>query len=279
MEDVKDAARLLEDTYRNSACFNGYVSIEVLPEFARDPDRTIKSAREIFGQIGMPNIMIKVPGTKEAPEAIRALTSEGINVNATLLFSLKHYEACAKAYIEGLKDRLGDKKDIKNVFSVASVFVSRIDTKIDDVLECAGTERMKGKAAVANSKMIYRRFKEIFKAGDFPILLQKGANPQRVLWASTSTKNPAYSDLKYVEELIGPDTINTMPPQTVKAFLDHGKPELRLENGLDEARSDLAELERLGIDIDGISSEIQAAGVIAFQNSFDKLIQSIEQKM
>lgn len=262
LEDVSMAADLLRDTYEKTDRLDGYVSIEVLPELAHDAAGTVKAALDIFKRINKPNIMIKVPGTKEAPEAIRTLTKEGINVNVTLLFSVKHYETCARAYIDGSEGR--------GVFSVASVFVSRIDTKLDKVFEEKKINELKGKIAVANAKMIYRKFKEL----DF-----KGGNIQRVLWASTSTKNPAYSDVKYVEELIGPDTINTMPPETIDAFLDHGKAELTVEKDLDKAKSYLAKLKSLGIDIDETCQEIQDAGVTAFQNSFDKLIRAIEQKI
>ncbi|MGB2706444.1 MAG: transaldolase, partial [Candidatus Omnitrophota bacterium] len=240
LEDVSMAADLLRDTYEKTEHLNGYVSIEVLPELAHNPTETVKAARAIFKRINKPNILIKVPGTKEAPEAVRALTKEGVNVNVTLLFSVKHYETCARAYIDGLQDR--------NVFSVASVFVSRVDTKLDKIFEEKKIDELKGKIAVANAKMIYRKFKEL----DF-----KGGNIQRVLWASTSTKNPSYSDVKYVEELIGTETVNTMPPQTVDAFLDHGRVEVTIEKDLDKARSCLAKLKSLGIDIDETCQEIQ----------------------
>lgn len=270
IEDVSKAARLLTNTYEKSNHLDGYVSIEVLPELAHNPAETVRTAREIIKKINMPNIMIKVPATAEAPEAIRQLTKEGINVNMTLIFSVKHYEAGALAYIAGLKDRLKEKKDISNIFSVASVFISRVDTKIDKILENAQKENLKGRAAVANAKMIYQKFRKLFEPGS--------ANIQRVLWASTSTKNPAYKDVKYVEELIGKETVNTMPPPTVEAFLDHGEVKLTVENGIDEARVFLTELKSLGIDIDRICQEIQDAGVKAFQASFDKLIHAIEQK-
>ena len=278
-EDVSMAADLLKDTYKKTGCLDGYVSIEVLPEYAHDAEKTIESAREIFKKIQKPNIMIKVPGTKEAPEAIRALTREGLNVNVTLLFSVEHYGACAKAYAEGLKDRLREANDIKNVFSVSSIFVSRIDTKLDKIFGERKKNELAGKIAVANSKMIYQSFKEIFKSSDFNGLKTKGANMQRVLWASTSTKNPSYNDVKYVEELIGPDTINTMPPVTIDAFLDHGKVAVTVENDLDGEKAYLDKLKTLGIDIERVCQEIQDAGVTAFQNSFDKLIRSIESKI
>ncbi|UCD55633.1 MAG: transaldolase [Candidatus Omnitrophota bacterium] len=279
VKDVSLAADLLKDTYKSSNHLDGYVSIEVLPEFAHNPEETIKSGREIAAKIARPNIMIKVPGTKEAPEAIRALVREGINVNVTLLFSLEQYEICATAYIEGLKDRLKEGRDIKNIFSVASIFVSRVDTKIDKILEDIGNEELKGKIAVSNAKVIYQSFKKLFGGEEFQGLKTKGANVQRPLWASTSTKNPVYSDVKYVEELIGAQTINTIPPHTIDAFLDHGKTELTVENQLDEAKSYLARLKALGIDIDDICRQTQDAGVKAFQASFDKLILSIEKKM
>lgn len=279
VKDVKAAALLLRDTYDKTNHLDGYVSIEVLPEFAHDPHQTIRTAHQIFNQIASPNIMIKVPGTKEAPEAIRALTRVGINVNATLLFSVKHYQTCAQAYIEGLKERLKRGRDIKNIFSVTSIFVSRVDTKIDKVLENLQNEELKGTIAVANAKMIYQRFKEIIASKEFQDLKSKGANVQRVLWASTSTKNPLYNDVKYVEELIGPQTINTMPPATIDAFFDHGKIGLTIEKDLDKAKSDLTKLKAFGIDIDETCQEIQDDGVKAFQASFDKLIQSIEQKI
>lgn len=270
LEDISMAADLLRDTYETTNHLDGYVSIEVLPEFAGDPGGTVKAARDIFRRIAKPNIMIKVPGTKESPEAIRTLTREGISVNVTLLFSVEHYERAATAYIEGLKDRIKEGKDNRGVFSVASVFISRVDTKLDKTFEEKKIKDLKGKIAVANAKMIYQKFKKL----NF-----KGGNIQRPLWASTSTKNPAYRDVKYVEELIGPDTVNTIPPATVEAFLDHGKTHpWPLEKDLDKAKSDLAKLKALGIDIDQVCQEIQDAGVSAFQTSFDKLIHSIKQK-
>jgi len=270
VEDVSMAADLLRDTYERTNHLDGYVSIEVLPELARDAAGTIKAARDIFYRIGKPNIMIKVPGTAESSGAIRELIKEGINLNVTLLFSIRHYQACANAYIDGLQDRMKEGRPVKNIFSVASVFVSRVDTKLDKIFEEKKAEELKGKIAVGNAKMIYRKFREL----DF-----KGGNVQRVLWASTSAKNPSYSDVKYVEELIGQNTINTMPPATAAAFLDHGKAETAVEKGLDKARADLSVLPALGINLEQVCQEIQDAGLKAFQDSFDKLIGSIENKM
>jgi len=297
IKDIREAADLLRETYEKSNHLDGYVSIEVLPEFAHDAARTVESGREIFKSIGRPNIMIKVPGTKEGPDAIRELIKEGINVNVTLLFSVKHYELCARAYIAGLKERLKKGNGLKSVFSVASVFVSRVDTLLDKGLEGSANENLKGKIAVANSKMIYQKFKELFYpvqsrtpqpsgrglngvyGKDFSEVKKSGANLQRVLWASTSTKNPNYRDVKYVEELIGPDTINTMPPATVGAFLDHGKVEQRLDKGLAEEKSYLEAFKNAGMSIDKVCQEIQDKGVAAFQESFNKLILSIKNKM
>ena len=279
MKDIREAADLLRKTYEQSSHVDGYVSIEVLPEFAHDAVRTVESARQIFKLIDRPNIMIKVPGTKEGPDAVRELIKKGINVNVTLLFSVGHYEACARAYIAGLKEALKTGKNIKNIFSVASVFVSRIDSTIDKLFEGTENGHLKGKIAVANSKMIYQKFKELFCGKDFSELKKSDANLQRVLWASTSTKNPNYNDVKYVEELIGPDTINTMPPATVDAFLDHGKVEQRLEKGLAEEKSYLEAFKNAGMNIDRVCQEIQDKGVLAFQESFDKLILSIKNKM
>jgi len=278
-EDIALAAGLLTNTYEKSNHLDGYVSIEVLPEFAHNVEETVRYARSIFRSINLPNIMIKVPGTKEGARAVRRLIKEGINVNVTLLFSVKHYEAGALAYIEGLKDRLSEGKEIGNIFSVASVFVSRIDTRVDKILQAMHNKELQGTSAVANSKMIYRKFKELFESGSFQELSSKGANIQRPLWASTSTKNPAYSDVKYVEELIAPETVNTMPPETVNAFLDHGEARPPAGENRDKSESLLAGLKSLGIDMGDVCQGIQDDGVKSFQDSFDKLIQSIEQKL
>lgn len=288
--DIGAAADILLDTYKNTNGRDGYVSIEVLPQYAYNPKRTIDYARRIFQRLNRKNILIKVPGTKEALPAITELIAEGINVNVTLLFSVLHYEAIAKAYIEGLTKRMRSGAGLNDVASVASVFVSRIDTKIDKMLDnLAGagdskTEQWKilnlrGRAAVANSKVIYQRFKEIFFGTEFGELAKKGANIQRVLWASTSTKNPDYRDVKYVEELIGPHSINTMPHQTVLAFYEHGIVKPAIEDGLNEARTALNELKSFGVDIDVVCDGLQKEGVKAFSDSFNSLIGSIEKKM
>lgn len=290
VEDIGTAADMLSGIYKSTKGKDGYVSIEVLPQYAYDPDKTIEYARKIFRWLNRKNILIKVPGTKEALPAITQLIAEGINVNVTLLFSLADYVAIAKAYVDGLKKLARGKERLGEVTSVASVFVSRVDTKIDKMLEnlaASGEDKLKqrqlldmrGKAAVANSKMIYRRFKEIFLGEEFEELRKNGANAQRVLWASTSTKNPDYRDVKYVEELIGPDTINTMPHQTVLAFYDHGVVKNTIEDKADEAQKLFGKLSSFGINIDEICAALQKEGVKSFAESFKSLIASIDKKI
>lgn len=278
IQDVQAAADLLSTTYSRTQGRDGYVSLEVLPEYAHNVDKTIDNARKIHKEVARPNLMIKVPGTKEGPEAIRVLTREGINVNVTLLFSLEHYESSANAYIDGLKDRLKDGNPLDNVASVSSVFISRVDTWVDKLLDDLNEDSLKGKIAVANTKMIYERFKELFYGDVFGEASSKGAQIQRVLWGSTSTKNPDYVDVKYVDELIGKDTINTIPHNTLEAFLDHGTPRLTIEENLNNERTYLKRLRDLGIDLNGICDDIQQQGVEAFSESFNQLIKAIVNK-
>ena len=289
IEDVGSAADMLYGVYQKTNGVDGYVSIEVLPEYAYDSSRTVDYAKVIFKRLGRKNILIKVPGTREGCAAITELIGGGVNVNVTLLFSVRHYEAVAQAYIDGLKKRLGDKKSLSDVTSVASVFVSRVDSRIDPMLEdIAQKEKiisqkekvldLRGKAAVANSKIIYGRFKEIFWGEEFEALKTKGAALQRVLWASTSTKNPNYRDVKYVEELIGPHSINTMPHQTVLAFHEHGIVAPSIEDGREDPETVFSALASLGINIDDVCQELQKAGIKAFCDSFNLLINTIERK-
>jgi transaldolase/transaldolase/glucose-6-phosphate isomerase len=278
IQDIQSAADMLSGTYEASGGVDGYVSLEVNPDYAYDAGKTIKHAREIHGDVARPNLMIKVPGTTEGCEAIRVLTREGINVNVTLLFSMRHYEKGAAAYIEGLRERLQDGNPLDTVCSVASVFVSRVDTKVDKILEGRETNHLKGKIAVANVKMIYQRFRELFFDGTFGDLSSNGGRIQRVLWGSTSTKDPSYSDVKYVDELIGRDSVNTLPHNTLEAFLDHGNPRLTIEEDLDKVRQDLDQLQQLGIDLDKICDQIQQEGVDAFIASFKKLMSAVAEK-
>lgn len=278
IQDIGTAADRLIGVFNDTAGIDGYVSIEVPPEYAYDTDKTIAYAKKLFTRLNRKNILIKVPGTSQGVPAIRTLISSGINVNVTLLFSLSDYEAIANAYIDGLKDRLNKGLALNSVTSVASVFVSRIDTRVDKMAE-ARAPGLCGKAAVANSKIIYQRFKKLFLDGEFKDLAKTGARIQRPLWASTGTKNPAYRDVKYVEELIGPYTINTMPHQTVMAFYDHGVVKSVIEDGADQAPAVLKQLKDIGIDVDSICKELQTEGVKSFTDSFTSLIKSIEKKM
>ncbi|MEI8176087.1 MAG: transaldolase [Candidatus Omnitrophota bacterium] len=288
--DIGTAADALLDVYTRTDGLDGYVSIEVLPQYAYDSRRTVEYARKIYQRLNRKNILIKVPGTREGLPAITALIAEGISVNVTLLFSVAQYEACARAYIEGLKVRSRAGGDLRQVTSVASVFVSRIDTAVDKTLDslASGEDNklgrwnilsFKNKAAVANSKIVYQRFKELFGAADVAELMKKGARVQRVLWASTSMKDPGLRDVKYVEELIGPDTINTMPHQTLMAFYDHGIVKTTLDSGIEGARKVFKELDMFGISVDRVCVDLQKDGVKAFVESFNSLIHSIEKKM
>ena len=277
-QDIQSAADLLYDTYEATKGLDGYVSLEVDPDYAYNEKKTIEDAIRIHKNVARPNLMIKVPGTKEGCNAIKILTREGINVNVTLLFSLRHYEDGATAYIEGIRERIRDGNPVESVCSVASVFVSRVDTKVDNIIENLKIDSIKGKIAVANAKMIYQRFKELFYDGVVGDLASSGARIQRVLWGSTSAKNPAYSDVKYVDELIGKDTINTLPGSTLEAFLDHGRPRLTIEEDLDKARQYLDMLQQQQVDLTKICDEIQQEGVDAFRASFKKLVGAVADK-
>ncbi len=287
--DVGLASSKLKDIYNNSNNLDGYVSIEVLPEYAYNPKKTIEYAKKILMKIGKPNVMIKIPGTKRGCEAIRELVTAGVSVNATLLFSKSHYEDVAYAYIEGIRQRLKKDMPVYNVASVASLFVSRIDSKIDAMLgELLKTNKdpqvnselrfLVGKSAVSNMKLIYESYKNLFLLKAFDALKERGAKMQRVLWASTSTKNPSYRDVKYVEELIGPYSINTIPHSTVMAFLDHGNVKQAIEANTDVAKKVMNDLGKFGIDIAKICEELQIEGLDAFQKSFDNLIEAIKRK-
>ncbi len=275
--DIQMAADVLRGVYDDSGGADGFVSMEVSPRLARDTAGTVGEARRLWDTVARPNLMIKVPATPEGIPAIETLLAGGINVNATLMFSLAHYDAVAGAYIKALS--VCEHPD--RVSSVASFFVSRVDTAVDSALESAGTPdalALRGKIAVANAKLAYARFRELFGGGEFSALAEKGARVQRPLWASTGTKNKAYSDVLYVEELIGSDTVNTMPPATMDAFRDHGSPQSRVEEGLDEARVTIAALPGLGIDLDKVTEKLQDDGVASFAASYEKLIAVLKKK-
>jgi transaldolase/glucose-6-phosphate isomerase len=277
IEDVRMAADVLEPVYRRTGGGDGYVSLEVSPNLAHDTVGTVAEAQRLWKAVDRPNLMIKVPASREGIPAVEELTAQGINVNITLMFSLSHYEAVARAYIRGL----GRSAHPDRLSSVASFFVSRVDTAVDRALESIGAPEalaLRGRIAIANAKLVYQRFREIFYGGDFAALRQRGARVQRPLWASTGTKNPHYPDVLYVEELIGPDTVNTVPPATLNAFRDHGRPRLSLEEGLEAAQADLARLKDFGIDLNAVAEQLQADGVAAFIASFDQLLAGIEKK-
>jgi transaldolase len=250
---------------------------------AGDTEGTITEARRLFAAVKRPNVMIKVPATPEGIPAIRQLIGEGINVNITLMFSMAHYEAVARAYLDGLQMLLDNGGDPQKVASVASFFVSRVDSAVDKKLAAlndAAAEALMGKVAIANSRLVYQRFKEIFheESERFTQLQEAGASVQRLLWASTSTKNPDYPDTMYIDELIGPETVNTMPPDTIEAFRDHGRLANTLEKEVEDAQLTLDNLAELGIDLDEITEQLQEDGVVAFAKSFDELIAAIEAK-
>jgi transaldolase len=263
------------------------VSLEVNPHLAHDTGATIEEARRLWKALDRPNVFIKVPATEEGLPAIRQLIGEGINVNVTLLFGLPRYRRVAEAFIAGMEEREQRGEPLERIASVASFFLSRIDVLVDPKLEeiAAGegygarkAEAYHGQTAIASARMAYQIYKEIFHSERFGKLADKGARPQRVLWASTSTKNPDYLDVKYVEALIGPETVNTMPRETIDAYRDHGDPEPRLETGLDQAREVLEGLGELGIDLDKATQQLEDEGVEKFNKPFDDLMENLEKK-
>ncbi len=278
IEDIQMAADALRSVYDSTGGDDGYVSLEVSPHLAHDTQGTIDAAKRLRAAVDRPNLMIKVPATAAGIPAIEQLIADGLNINITLMFSMGHYEAVARAYVKGL-ERCADPA---KVASVASFFVSRVDTAVDKALESLGTDRalsLLGKIAIANSKMVYERFRQIFHGEGFAHLRSRGARPQRPLWASTGTKNPKYSDVLYVENLIGAETVNTVPPETLNAYRDHGKiVEAAVADKLDEAAAALGQLKALGIDLNAITEKLQVDGVASFAASFDQLMGALEKK-
>jgi transaldolase len=277
--DIKNAADALRSVYDRSGAGDGYVSLEVSPHLAADTDRTIAEAHRLWNLVDRPNLMIKVPATTEGIPAIEELIAAGLNVNATLMFSLEDYEAVAQAYVRGIRRA----EDPSRIASVASFFVSRVDNNTDAALDKVGSSaalQQRGRAAVANAKLAYARYREIFEGPTFADQTARAARPQRPLWASTSTKNPSYSDVLYVEPLIGPNTVNTMPPATIDAFLDHGDIDsTALDTEVDVARRDISVLSELGVDFDEITGTLQTDGVRAFADSFDELLSTVAEKI
>lgn len=279
VRDVQDAADIFLPVYKESNGMDGYVSLEINPRLAYKTEETIKEAKRLYQKVNRPNVMFKVPVTSQGFSAIEELVALGININSTLIFSLEQYINTANAYIRGIKRLLQNKGDVSRIRSVASVFVSRIDTSVDNLLKEKPTfASLKGKAAVSNSGLIYKKYLEIFSSAEFKQIREKGGHLQRVLWGSTSTKNPDYSDIKYVSELIARNTVNTMPEQTFNAFLDHGKVKEALTADVSEAEKSIAGLKNLGIDINDVCARLLEEGVVAFEKSFDSLLDSIEKK-
>ncbi|MFH1478285.1 MAG: transaldolase [Candidatus Omnitrophota bacterium] len=279
IKDVQDASDIFKPVYEKTNRVDGYVSLEVNPKLAFNKEETIKDALRLHKSVNRENVMFKIPATDEGCAAIEELLGQGININATLIFSRAQYIKVADSFIKGIRRFLKKGGDITKVHSVASVFVSRIDSTIDKLLDEKDAKGLEGKAAVANSRAIYKSYLEIFGEKDFKSLKEKGANIQRVLWASTSTKNPNYSDLKYVEELIGKDTVNTMPDNTLDAFLDHGSVKDALNGDLSEDDIAIEELNKLGINVDDVCLTLLKDGLTAFEKSFDALLSSIENKI
>ncbi len=278
LKDIAAAADLLRPIWDESNAGDGFVSIEVNPKLAHDADGTIAEARRLWNTLQRPNIMIKVPATDEGLAPIRTLISEGINVNVTLIFGQEKYRQQAEAYISGLEDRLDRGGDISKLNSVASLFVSRLDTKADAALAAIGEKELQGKIAVSNAKIVYSLFEVLFADGRWERIAQAGGRVQRPLWASTSTKNPAYPDTMYVDPLVGPHTVNTMPPRTIAATLDHGTATVAVRDGLDIARANLAQLAKCGISLRDLTDQLLEEGVAQFEQAFDALLESVAAK-
>ena len=287
--DIAEGADAFRQVHERNPV-DGWISLEVLPSLAAETDKTVAEAKRLSRALGRPNVFMKVPATREGIPAIRRLIGDGVSINITLMFNRRHYREVASAYLDGLKDFAAKGGDLSRVHSVASFFVSRVDTMIDKLLEekaaaAAGAERsrlldLRGKAGIANSKVVYQDFLAIFGAEPFASLRAKGARLQRPLWASTGTKNPAYSDLLYVENLVGPDTVNTMPEKTLEALLGHGNasPADTVLEGVAESRRTLEDLRAAGIDVEDVGERLQTDGVALFAQSYDKLLGTIEQR-
>lgn len=288
VKDIQDACDLLMPVYSETKMLDGYVSLEVSPYLAHDTDGTAREARRLFKEVNRPNCLIKIPGTSAGIGTIEQMLYEGININITLLFSVKMYERVANAYLIALERRVKEKQPVDRIASVASFFLSRIDVLVDQLLSHRfisdqsvkkQAQSLLGKIAIANAKMAYQSFKKIFQGSRWNALQEKGAMYQRPLWASTSTKNPDYSDVMYVEPLIGQHTVNTMPDETIKSFGDHGKVAANtIEKDLEKARSELENLQKLEIDLDFVTSQLVNEGIQKFIDPYDALLKSIEEK-
>ncbi len=289
IRDIRTVADMLFPIYEKANRQDGFVSLEVSPDLAHDTEATLNEARRFWKLVDRPNLLIKIPATPEGLPAVRQSLLEGININITLIFSIEDYHKVADAFISALEERNAEGKDISHIASVASFFVSRVDTLVDQLLEekiKASTDSaemqtlksLEGKAAIANARLVYQDFKKIFNSPRFETLKHSGAHVQRPLWASTSTKNPAYRDVLYAEELIGPNTVDTMPLETIENFRDHGKVRLSVEDDIQQAKNEFAELEKIGIHYDQVTQQLQDEGVKKFADSFHELFKGIESK-
>jgi transaldolase len=289
-EDIRNACDHFRAIYDETEGLDGYVSIEVPPNIATDGDKTLAEAKRYYKAIDRENVMVKIPGTPQGLEAVEKVIAEGINVNITLLFSVDSYVETAWAYIRGLEARVKAGEDVSKIASVASFFISRIDVKVDEAIDeklkhvtelpqKAKLEEIKGKVAIANAKIAYQKYKEIIQSDRWQALAAKGANPQRLLWASTSSKNPNYSDVIYVDELIGPETVNTLPPATIEACADHCDVASRIETDVDEAYHLIENLPEFGIDLDQVMAELLEEGIEKFIQPFESLMSSLETKV
>lgn len=287
IEDIRAAADLFAPLYEKTQGGDGFVSLEVNPYLAYDTDKTVEEALRLWEIVNRPNLMIKIPATKEGLPAITEAIAHGVNVNVTLIFSVERYKEVMGAYLSGLRERLAEGHSVTHVASVASFFVSRIDTNVDKRLQELLASKpelepkynsMLGKVAIANAKVAYQEFKKVFLGEEFAVLQNKGAVLQRPLWASTSTKNPTYPDTMYVDNLIGPNTVNTLPPHTLEAFKDHGNVSLTLEHEVQQAINTLKNLAQIGISLEEVTTELEVQGVKAFSDAYTSLLQSIEEK-
>ncbi len=286
VKDIQDAADLFAPLYESSKGADGFVSLEVSPYLARDTEGSLKEAHHLWERVNRPNLMIKIPGTPEGLPAVQSLIAAGINVNVTLLFARSAYEAVVEAYLKGLEAHEGD---LSGIASVASFFLSRIDSSVDDLLEKkiqttsdpeiqGRLKALAGEVAIANAKLAYQHYKAVFESPRFQALAARGAKPQRLLWASTGTKNPIYRDVRYVEELVGMNTVNTMPPATLKACVDHCELRPSLDSGIEAAQLILDELAAVGISLDQVTDDLLADGLAKFTGPFDKLLASLKAK-
>ena len=287
-DDVRSACDVFRRVYDGTGGKDGYVSIEVSPAAAHDAEATVTEAHRLWATVNRPNVMIKVPGTAEGAVAARSLLAQGVNVNITLLFAIEAYRAIIDAYFGALEERVATGRPIDAVASVASFFVSRVDTEVDKRIDARlptasadegrRLQALKGRIAIANAKLAYALFREMFAGPRWAAMAARGAQVQRPLWASTSTKNPAYRDVMYVEDLIGPDTVNTMPPATIEAFRDHGTVARTVDTHLEEERRTIAELESLGISLTSVTDQLLVEGLASFGKSFDSLLERLERK-